>query len=103
MQSDSPSDIEAGDGFKHPFTNTPLANTTAFVVSYSDMVSDVESGNILYTAKAGVSNELEGSKFIMCYKVVEKNGTSTRYVPVVNRKAFEDPVTGNKYTFSSDY
>ncbi len=94
--------IPNGDS-QYPFTNTPLANTTPFIVSYSDMVSDVESGNVLYTAKAGVSNELEGSKFIMCYKVVERDGTSTKYVPLVNRKAFTDPVTGNKYTFSSDY
>lgn len=93
----------AEDSADHPLTNTPLANSTAFVVAYSDMANDIESGNILYTAKAGVSNELKGSKFIMCYKVVDKNGTSTRYVPLVNRKEFKDPVTGNTYTFSSDY
>lgn len=81
--------------------NGELSNSLPFIVSYTDEVSDIESGNILYMAKKGMSDESFGSKYIMCWKVID--GTSTKYVPLVNGKEFKDSITGNGYTFSSSY
>lgn len=72
-----------------------------FVVSYSEECDETEIGNVLYLAKQGENNELYGSKYIMCWKVI--SGTSTEYIPLVNNMTFTDPVTRNTYRFSSDY
>lgn len=72
-----------------------------FIVEYSETASDYEEGRVLYLAKDVVSNELHGSKYIMCFKV--SVGGGLRYVPLVNRKFFIDPNTGTSYFFSSDY
>ncbi|MBQ8451153.1 MAG: hypothetical protein IJ538_00005, partial [Clostridia bacterium] len=79
----------------------------SFVVSYSEQCSDLEMGNVCYLYKGDERHlttsydELQGSKFIMCWKV--NTGTSTTYVPVVNGKTFTDSVTGKTYRFSSEY
>jgi len=72
-----------------------------FIVDYSETAMDHEEGKTLYFAKANVSNELEGSKFIMCWKVSTDSGV--KYVPLLNRETFTDPVTKQTYTFKSTY
>ncbi len=72
-----------------------------FIVDYSETAMDHEEGKTLYFAKANVSNELEGSKFIMCWKVSTESGI--KYVPLLNRETFTDPVTKQTYTFKSTY
>jgi rhodanese-related sulfurtransferase len=82
-----------------PFNSTD--SYLPFVISYSEDCLDTEYGNTLYLAKKGVGNELDGSKFIMCFKV--QSGTSTKYIPLVNGKTYTDPLTKSTYNFSSDY
>lgn len=76
-----------------------------FLVSYSEMCSDTEQGNVLYFAQKDKSNELEGSLYIMCLKqTVTKDGnTVSRYLPLVNGKTYKDPVTNKTLNFKSDY
>lgn len=82
-------DVDVGERYK------------PFIVSYSEECSDTETGNVLYLAKASAGSELEGSKYIMCWKVV--SGGQTKFVPLVNGKSFKDPDTMQSYTFKSDY
>ncbi len=72
-----------------------------FVVSYSDAISDVEAGNVLYLADSEASNEKDGALFIMCFKVVE--GTTTTYVPIIHNRPYTDPMTNKTYKFDSNY
>lgn len=72
-----------------------------FIVDYSETAMDNEEGKVLYFAKKDVSNELEGSKFIMCWKI-SVDGTE-QYVPLINRKTFIEPTSGQTFTFKSDY
>jgi len=81
--------------------NSNLANKIPFVVSYTDLANDVDAGNTLYLADATASSEKEGALFIMCYKVVE--GTTTKYVPILHRESFTNPINGQTYNFSSKF
>ena len=83
--------VELADGNKY----------LPFVVDYSETAMSHEQGKTLYFAREGVGNELEGSKFIMCFKVNSSGGL--RYIPLVHRKTYIDPVTQQSYYFKSDY
>lgn len=74
---------------------------TPFIVSYSEDCNDTDFGDHLYLAEHNKSNELEGSLFIMCFKV-ELNG-SDKYVPLVNGKTFIEPLSQTPYNFKSSY
>lgn len=100
------STVSASNGLKKikVYENTATQETAeyaTFVVDYSDYCSDTEYGPKLYFAKSGVGNELEGSKYIMCYKV--QDGTSTKFVPLLNGKTFIDPQSQKQFLFKSDY
>lgn len=72
-----------------------------FVVSYSDICIDIESGNVLYTPKFNRNSELDGTVYIMCWKYIE--GTTAKYVPLLNGVRYTDPYSKDTYTFKSDY
>ncbi len=91
------SSTEKTDG-THNYDST--YNSLPLVVSYSEECEN-EFGNVLYMANKGVSNEVDGSTYIMCWKV--SNGGTSKYIPVVNGKSYTDPSTGNTYNFKSDY
>lgn len=78
------------------------AKYKAFITNYSDKCSDTETGNVLNLAAYTKSNELEGSKYIMCWKVSTNEG-KTEFIPLVNGKTFTDPTTNKKYNFKSTY
>lgn len=70
----------------------------AFVTSYSENCPENEVGNVLYTAKFDTSNELEGSKYIFCWK------RGNKYVPLIN--GYEGGYvneSGTRYDFKSTY
>lgn len=88
------------------FYGTSYSKTVMpFLVSYSEMCSDTEQGNVLYFANKNGSNELEGSLYIMCLKqtVTEGGSTVSRYLPLVNGKTYTDPVSKKTLNFKSDY
>ncbi len=72
-----------------------------FIVSYSDICIDIESGNVLYTPKFNRNSELDGTVYIMCWKYTE--GTTAKYVPLLNGVRYTDPYSKDTYTFKSDY
>ncbi len=72
-----------------------------FITAYSEECPDIESGNVINFAKYGTSNELQGSKYIMCWKVTQDD--KSVFIPLVNGKTFRDPETTQSYTFKSDY
>jgi hypothetical protein len=78
-----------------------MPNVLPFIVSYSDECGDHDVGNVLYLAHEGASNELEGSVYIMCFKITD--GTSSKYIPLVNGEKYVDKLTGISATFKSDY
>ncbi len=96
----SSSSVPAGSATSTPI-NIGGSQSLPFIVSYSDICSETESGNVLYTAKYGKNSELDGTVYIMCWKYTD--GTTTKYVPLLNNVKFEDPYTQDTYTFKSDY
>lgn len=90
---------------KYFYDNLIPSEVMPFLVSYSDMCSDTEQGNVLYFAEKNESNELEGSLYIMCLKqtVTEGGNTVSRYLPLVNGKTYTDPVSKKTLNFKSDY
>lgn len=72
-----------------------------FVVDYSETAMDNEEGKTLYFAKKNVSSELEGAKYIMCWKVTTEG--QEKFIPLINRKTFVDPASGQTFTFKSEY
>ncbi|MBQ8425373.1 MAG: hypothetical protein IJX17_05075 [Clostridia bacterium] len=81
--------------------DTVIGNKIPLVVSYSDIANDIDSGNNLYLADLSASNEKDGAVYIMCYKVVD--GTSTKYVPILHRTSYKNPISGDTYFFSSKF
>ena len=70
----------------------------AFMTSYSENCPENEVGNVLYTAKYNVGSELEGSKYIFCWK------RGNNYIPLIN--GFENGYVnedGKRFDFKSTY
>ncbi|MBP3581959.1 MAG: hypothetical protein J6J33_04335, partial [Clostridia bacterium] len=69
-----------------------------FIASYSEDCPDMEVGNVLYTAKFDASNELNGSKYIFCWK------RGNKYLPLLNgyTGGYVDE-EGTRYDFKSTY
>ncbi len=69
-----------------------------FIASYSEDCPDMEVGNVLYTAKFDTSNELNGSKYIFCWK------RGNKYLPLLNgyTGGYVDE-EGIRYDFKSTY
>lgn len=87
-------------------TNTSLRaasdNCLSFVISYDETTApEAEVGNVLYMSRYNTTSELDGAKYIMCWKVAR--GNRYVYVPLINGKTFTDPATNKSYRFSSDY
>ena len=73
-----------------------------FIVEYSESCNDIEAGKVLYLPKYNKSSELEGSIYVMCWKV--QDGSTTKYVPLIHGKSFTDSLTGKTYeSFKSDF
>ncbi len=73
-----------------------------FIVDYSDTALTHEQGKMLYLAKENSGNELDGAKFIMCWKTSSVDG-GLSYIPLVHRETYTDPITKQSYYFSSEY